>query len=118
MRISIPHTMIKEPEREKRRHERVKLSLNIHWGLTSRCETDARITSISLGGCFIQTNFKLLIDQVIFLRLWLRKEHVIQCRVRYTLVDVGSGVAFMELAEDDEAALRDLIENYRSTPTA
>jgi hypothetical protein len=110
--------MIKEPKREKRRHERVKLILNINWGLTHQCGTDARLTSISPGGCFIQTKFKLLIDQIIFLRLMLRTEHVIQCRVRYTLQDVGSGVAFLDLTEDARSAVQELVDTYRSTPSA
>lgn len=94
------------------------MSLNINWGLTPQCETDARITSISQGGCFVQTKFKLLIDQVIFLRLILRTEHVIQCRVRYTLQEVGSGVAFLHLTEDDRSAVQELVDSYRLTPTA
>jgi hypothetical protein len=109
--------MTKEPNREKRKHERVKLSFNVNWGLTSQCETDARITSISLGGCFIQTKFKLLIDQIIFLRLVLRTEHILQCRVRYSLQDVGSGVAFVELTEDDRKAIQELVDDYGATQT-
>ena len=110
--------MTKESKREQRRYERVKLSLNVNWGLTRLCETDARITSISQGGAFIQTKFKLLIDQIIFLRLMLRTEHIFRCRVRYSLHDVGSGVEFMELTEDDRIALQELVETYRTTPAA
>ena len=110
--------MSKEPKREQRRYERVKLSLNVNWGLTRQCETDARITSISQGGAFIQTNFKLLIDQLIFLRLMLRTEHVLRCRVRYTLHGVGSGVEFIELTEDDRSAVQELVDNYGSTTAA
>ncbi|HEX8494133.1 MAG TPA: PilZ domain-containing protein [Pyrinomonadaceae bacterium] len=109
--------MTNETKREKRRYERVKLSLNVNWGLTRQCERDARITSISEGGAFIQMNFTLLIDQIIFLRLLLRTEHILRCRVRYTLHDVGSGVEFMELTEDDRMAVQELVDNYRS-PTA
>lgn len=94
------------------------MSLNVNWGLTRQCETDARITSISQEGAFIQTKFTLLIDQIIFLRLMLREEHVLRCRVRYTLHDVGSGVEFMELTEDDRSAVQELVSNYRSTPAA
>ncbi len=70
---------------------------------------------MSLGGCFIQTNFKLLIDQIVFLRLSLRTEHILQCRVRYTLLQVGSGVEFIELTEDDKAAVQELIDYYKVT---
>ncbi|HEX7999920.1 MAG TPA: PilZ domain-containing protein [Pyrinomonadaceae bacterium] len=105
--------MTKEQPREKRRYERVRLSLNVNWGLTSQCVNDGRVTSISLGGCFIQTTFKLLIDQHVFLRLSLRDEHILQCRVRYTLLQVGSGVAFMELTEDDRAAVQELVDYYK-----
>jgi hypothetical protein len=49
--------------------------------------------------------------------LLLRTEHILRCRVRYTLHDVGSGVEFMELTEDDRMAVQELVDNYRS-PTA
>jgi PilZ domain len=110
--------MSNELKREQRRYERVKLSLNVNWGLTSQCETDARITSISQGGAFIQTKFTLLIDQTIFLRLMLRSEHVLRCRVRYTLHDVGSGVEFLELTEDDRSAVQELVSSYGPTTAA
>lgn len=109
--------MTKELPRDKRKHERVRLSLNANWGLTSQCVNDGRVTSISLGGCFLQTNFKLLIDQTIFLRLSLRTEHIVRCRVRYTLLQVGSGVEFVELTEDDRAAVQELVNYYRTTAT-
>ena len=111
-----PHAMTKETIREKRRYERARVSMNINWGLTRQCEMDARITSISQGGCFIQTRFELLIDQVIFLRLVLRTEHVLQCRTRYTLHDVGSGVAFIALADDERQAVQELVDSYKTTP--
>lgn len=93
------------------------MSLNVNWGLTSQCVNDGRVTSISLGGCFIQTNFKLLIDQVIFLRLSLRRDHILQCRVRYTLLQIGSGVEFVELTEDDREAVQELVDYYRPANT-
>jgi hypothetical protein len=105
--------MEKERPREQRRYERVRLSLNVNWGLTGQCVNDGRVTSMSLGGCFIQTNFKLLIDQVIFLRLSLRRDYILQCRVRYTLLQIGSGVEFVELTEDDRSAVQELIDYYR-----
>jgi hypothetical protein len=110
--------MTKEQTVEKRRYERVRLSLNVNWGLTGQCVNNGRVTSISLGGCFLQTNFKLLIDQTIFLRLSLRTEHIVQCRVRYTLLQIGSGVEFVELTEDDRAAVQELVDYYKPTTTA
>jgi hypothetical protein len=114
----IPHLMTKERSAEKRRYERVRLSLNVNWGLTGQCANDGRVTSISLGGCFLQTSFKLLIDQVVFLRLSLRTEHILRCRVRYTLLQVGSGIEFVELTEEDRAAVRELIAYYRPSTSA
>jgi hypothetical protein len=107
--------MTEEQYKEKRRHERIRLSLNVNWGLTSQCAKDGRITSIGPGGCFIQTDSKLLIDQIIFLRLSLGAEHILKCKVRYTLLKIGSGVAFVELTTDDETAIRVLVDNYRTT---
>jgi len=110
----IPLMAVIENYKEKRRHERIKLSLNINWGLTRECLNDAKISSLSLGGCFIQTRYKFLSDQFIFLCFFIRQECVLGGRIRYTLLDVGAGVEFTEITDEDKIALEELIESYRN----
>lgn len=110
--------MVAGRNKEQRRHPRVTLSLNVNWGPTSHCQNDARITSLSLGGCFIQPSLELPVGRTVFLRLMLRTEHVLRCRVRYNLLDVGSGIEFLRLTEDDRTAIHELVDYYRPTARA
>ncbi|OLE53734.1 MAG: hypothetical protein AUG51_11550 [Acidobacteria bacterium 13_1_20CM_3_53_8] len=100
---------------EKRRHERVKVALNVNWGLTRECVNDDRITSLSLGGYFLQTSSKLAADQEIFLRFFFKEEHILRGSVRYSMQGVGAGVEFAEVKEEDKKALQELIEFYKKS---
>jgi hypothetical protein len=102
---------------EKRRHERARVSINTDWGETAYCVWRDRITSISAGGCFIQTPRELKTGHRIFVRLWLRGgESILGGEVRYCLERVGLGVQFVELMERDKERLSELVEHYRSEP--
>ena len=99
---------------ERRRHERVLVSLQIDWGETAYCVWRDRITSLSVGGCFIQTARELKNGQKIYLRLWLRDgERILRGEVRYCLERVGLGVEFFELMERDKEHLAELVAHYR-----
>ncbi|HMF56717.1 MAG TPA: PilZ domain-containing protein [Pyrinomonadaceae bacterium] len=102
-----------KPGTEQRRYERVKVSLNVNWGLTRECVNNGRITSISLGGYFLQTSYKLGAGQGIHLRLFFRDEHILRGTIKYSLPEIGSGVEFVELKEEDRRALQELIEFYK-----
>ena len=98
---------------EQRRHPRVRLTLNIDWGFSPACSRQARLTSISAGGCFIQTPDEATTGQPIFLRLWLSEERLLRAEVRYHLPGVGFGVMFQELTIEDQLTLETLVEHYR-----
>ena len=99
---------------ERRRDERARVSVNIDWGETAYCLWRDRITSLSAGGCFVQTERELKTGQKIYLRLWLRDgERILRGEVRYCLERVGLGVQFFELMERDKERLAELVEHYR-----
>ena len=99
---------------ERRRHDRARVSISIAWGETAYCLWHDRITSLTVGGCFIQTERELKAEQKIYLRLWLRDgERILRGEVRYRLERVGLGVQFFELMESDKERLAELIEHYR-----
>lgn len=99
---------------ERRRDDRARVSINIDWGETAYCLWHDRITSLSAGGCFIQTERELETKQKIYLRLWLRDgERILRGEVRYRLERVGLGVQFFELMERDRERLVELVEHYR-----
>lgn len=102
---------------ERRRDERARVSINIDWGETAYCVWHARITSLSAGGCFIQTERELPTNQKIYLRLWLRDgERILRGEIRYCLERVGVGLKFFDLMERDKERLAELVEYYRREP--
>lgn len=99
---------------ERRRDERARVSINLDWGETAYCLWHDRITSLSAGGCFIQTERELNAEQKIYLRLWLRGgERILRGEIRYCLERVGLGVQFIELMESDKERLAEMVEHYR-----
>ena len=100
---------------EKRRHPRVRASIAIDWGLTPECIKHDRITSFSIGGCFIQTAEALNPLTVVYIRFYLspKGERIICGEVRYNLEQVGLGVEFLNLTESDQKDFQALVNHYR-----
>lgn len=104
---------------EQRRHERASVSIGIDWGETAYCVWHDRITSLGVGGCFVQTGRGLKAGRKIYLRLWLRDgERILRGEVRYCMERVGLGVQFFELMERDKEMLAELVEHYRGAQRA
>ena len=100
---------------EKRRYPRVKASIAIDWGLTPECLKHDRITSFSIGGCFIQTAEPLNPLSVVYIRFYLspKGERIILGEVIYNLEEVGLGVSFLNLTEQDKKDFQALANHYR-----
>jgi hypothetical protein len=103
--------------KEKRRHPRVKASIPIYWGLTPECLNHDRITSFSVGGCFIQTAEAVPASHLVYIRFYLsnRGEQLITAEVRYNLEAVGLGVEFFNLTEQDRNDFQALVNYYLVT---
>jgi hypothetical protein len=101
---------------EKRRHPRVRASIPIHWGLTSECLNHDRITSFSIGGCFIQTRIAAQPLTIVYISFFLSAEgeRIIRAQVRYRLEEVGLGVEFVDLTEADRENFQALVDYYRN----
>lgn len=108
----------------RRRHQRVKVSIHIEWGMTPGCEFHGdRITSLSIGGCFIQTQQTIKPDEQIFLCLWdpLYGGSIIRGRVRYQFSvssqhpPIGIGVEFVGLDGADARDIEHLLEFYNES---
>lgn len=100
----------------RRRYPRVKASIPTDWGLTPECLKHDRITSFSIGGCFLQTAEAVDAWSLIFLRFYLSKagEQIIKGEVKYHLEKVGLGVGFIELTEADRRNFQILVDYYHS----
>lgn len=104
---------------EKRRHPRVKASIPIYWGLTPECSKHDRITSFSIGGCFIQTREAARQLTLVYIRFFLsnKEERIIRAEVRYHLDKVGLGVEFINLTADDKMNFQSLVDYYLNART-
>lgn len=109
-------------KRGRRKLVRVPTSLPVEWGLTDKYDYHGKITSLSHGGCLLQTDaVQPLFDKTIHIRFPLpdRDWWETEGRVLYYLRDVGFGVEFSGLTDEDAATLRSLMQYYREhTPEA
>jgi hypothetical protein len=101
---------------ERRRYPRIKYSINVDWGLTPACVHQGLITTLGVGGCFIQTPLEIEKDRPIFIRLLLAPdstrvtEGMVWGRVAYHLPEVGLGVEFKKLPPGYEKHIEDIVE--------
>ena len=103
----------------RRKVARVATDLPVEWGLTPRYEHHGKITSLSRGGCLLQTEaIQPLFGKTIHIRIPLPERDWWEVRgeVLYYLRDVGFGVEFSGLTEQDSATLRALMRHHREQP--
>jgi len=106
-------------KRGRRKLVRVPVALPVEWGLTDKYEYHGKITSLSHRGCLLQTvAVQPLFDKTIHIRFPLpdRDWWEAEGRVLYYLRDVGFGVEFSDLTDEDDATLRGLMQHYREHP--
>ncbi len=98
---------------------RAATELPVEWGLTPKYEYHGKITSLSRGGCLLQTEaIQPLFGKTIYIRIPLPEHDLWEVRgeVLYYLRDTGFGVEFSDLTEEDAATLRRLMRNHREHP--
>jgi hypothetical protein len=103
----------------RRKVVRVTADLPVEWGLTPRYEHHGKITSLSGGGCLLQTGaIQPLFGKTIHIRIPLpdREWWEVRGEVLYYLRDVGFGVEFLDFDDRDAATLRSLMRHYREQP--
>ena len=103
----------------RRKVVRVGVDLPVEWGLTPRYEHHGKITSLSRGGCLLQTDaIQPLFGKTIYIRIPLPDHEwwEVHGEVLYYLRDVGFGVEFSDLSDEDASTLRQLMQYYREHP--
>jgi len=96
---------------ERRSSERVLFPLEARWeGQSGR--HPARITDISLGGCYIESRGQVTDGEIISFELQLQTGNWLRLRgtVAYQLSNIGFGVKFVDLSEAQINLLSDVIE--------
>ncbi|MDQ3745912.1 MAG: PilZ domain-containing protein [Acidobacteriota bacterium] len=102
--------------KERRRHPRMTISVEVDWGETPACVHKGRITSLSVGGCYLRTPLEVAEGKPVFIRLFLAPaservtEGIVWGRVVYHLQGLGLGVEFKRLPPGYEEHIRDLVE--------
>ena len=103
---------------EHRRYPRIVISVDVDWGGTPACVHKGRVTSLGVGGCFIQTSREAVKGRPVFIRLLLAPESdrvtegVVWGRVAYHLPKVGLGVEFKKLPPGYATHIEDIVEFY------
>lgn len=96
---------------ERRQDKRINISLQVRWdGMAGTHE--ARLDDISMGGCFVNTTGRVEIDEVVSLEIRLPSGEWLGLRGEVTSFQpgIGFGLLFTFLTEDEEDALRDLVD--------
>jgi hypothetical protein len=92
------------------------MSLPVEWGLTKQYQHHGKFKSLSAGGCLLETAaIQPLYGKTIYIRVPLpdRDWWEIQGEVLYYVRDVGFGVQFSEMTDDDKGTLRLLMQHHR-----
>ena len=106
---------------ELRRYPRVNVDFFADWGWGPECEYYDKITSFSLGGCFLATKRELRSGEEIHLRLTGESVGTINLKgaVRYQLrvmegaPPTGAGIEFVGVSSENERKLQAVVDNYR-----
>ena len=107
-----PHPSFKE----RRKYPRIKYSIDVDWGETPACVHKGRVTTLGVGGCFVETPLEVAQGGLIFIRLLLAPkservmEGVVWGRVAYHIPEMGLGVEFKKLPPGYEEHIRDIVE--------
>jgi hypothetical protein len=101
---------------ERRRYPRIKYSIDVDWGETPSCVNKGRVTTLGVGGCFLQTSLKVDQGGLVFIRLLLAPESdralegMVWGRVAYHMPGSGMGIEFKKLPPGYEEHIRDIVE--------
>ena len=93
-----------------RKQERTPVSLKIilEWSAGKR---EARVTDISLGGCFIDCLTPINAGETVSFKIKIDEDEFLELRgeIAYVFRGVGFGVHFTSLSENDRSVLQHLI---------
>jgi Tfp pilus assembly protein PilZ len=102
--------------KDRRRYPRIKYYLDVDWGETPACINKGQVTTLSVGGCFVQTPLEVAQGKPVFIRLLLAPkservmEGIVWGRVAYHSPGVGLGVEFNKLPPGYAEHIQDIVE--------
>ncbi len=96
---------------ERRADPRANLSLEVRWeGLSGKHE--ARISDISIGGCFIDTSGAATVGELIVFEIKMPSGEWFELRgkVAFYQPNIGFSLSFSYIAEEERRAIAQLID--------
>ncbi|HEV7859036.1 MAG TPA: PilZ domain-containing protein [Pyrinomonadaceae bacterium] len=98
---------------ERRSDERVAMSLEANWEGLSGGSYRARVSDISLGGCFIDTSGSVTEGEIITFEIKLPDGQWLPLRgeVAFVQPNIGFSLRFSFLTDEEESALVGLINS-------
>ena len=107
---------------ELRRYPRVTVELFADWGWGPECEYYDRVTSLSLGGCFLATKRELRQGDQIYLRLTVESNGSVsvkgairyQTRVMEGAPPTGAGIEFVGVSDELKTKIQTVINCYKT----
>lgn len=104
---------------DARRNTRIQTSISCTFGTSEDTPRSGTVTSLSHHGCFVKTTAWANEGQEMFVKLWLpplRRWLVLRSTVLYRLENIGFGVRFKEVGDEDAQALAALIGETSGQP--
>ena len=106
---------------ERRKFERAEAIAQVEYELTNSSSGPSRVrrnmANISLGGVFIATEEPIRMGTRMVIRFELPNKHrvIAVSRVRYVKKDVGLGVEFLSLDDEDREELKEYIISLKKS---
>jgi uncharacterized protein (TIGR02266 family) len=106
---------------ERRKYERAEATAQVEYELTNSSSGPSRVrrnmANISLGGVFIATEEPIRTGTRMVVRFELPNKHrvIAVSRVRYVKKDIGLGVEFLSLDEEDREELKEYIISLKKS---
>ena len=106
---------------QRRKNPRIPFSLDVDWGVTRACLQTGRVTSLSVGGCFIESPLAVPIGKLLYIRLLLAPgseratEGLVRGEVLYHLPQSGFGIKFNKLPTGYGKHIEDIVEIHLSS---
>jgi|SRR5581483_4938670 len=104
---------------ERRINDRVECNIEARWqGLSGN--SNAMITDLGLGGCFIESNTRASFADYVSLDINLDNEIWFSLRgeVIYSLPSVGFGLRFLNLTQAEQELVKEVISDHQPAKVA
>jgi PilZ domain len=96
---------------ERRHQRRFEAAFPVEVRSADGTPLRAQITDISLGGCYVNTLSPVTLDSIVTIVFWVGDQKlVVRGKVRTSIVGVGCGIEFVDMAPASKHMLEDFLQ--------